>query len=41
MILKKGGAEGFKDYKPISLIGHLYKLLAKVLTNTLKKVLPC
>lgn len=27
-----------KDFKPISLVGSLYKLLAKVLENKLKKV---
>ena len=35
---KKGSAEDFKDFKPISLVGSLYKLLAKVLANKLKKV---
>ena len=27
------------DYRPISLLGGLYKLLAKVLANKLKKVI--
>lgn len=40
MILKKEMVEDFKDYKPASLIGSLYKLLPKVLANRLKKVLP-
>ena len=31
--------EDLGDYRPISLIGGLYKLLAKVLTNRLKKVI--
>lgn len=35
---KKGSAEDLKDFKPISLVGSLYKLLAKVLENKLKKV---
>ena len=38
MVLKKGGPEEFKDYKPISLVGNLYKLIEKVLTNRLKNV---
>ncbi|XXG72211.1 hypothetical protein AAC387_Pa07g1359 [Persea americana] len=29
-----------KDYRPISLVGCLYKLLAKILANCLKKALP-
>ena len=31
--------EDLGDYRPISLIGGLYKLLAKVMTNRLKKVI--
>ena len=39
MIPKKGGAEDLKDFRPISLVGSLYKLLAKVLANKLKRVM--
>ena len=37
--LKKGGAEDFKNYRPISLVGSLYKLLVKVLANRLKRLM--
>lgn len=29
-----------RDYRPISLVGYLYKLLAKILVHPLKSVLP-
>ena len=38
LIPKKGGADDLRDYRPISLVGGLCKLLAKVLANKLKKV---
>ena len=38
LIPKKGGAKDLKDFKPINLVGGLYKLLAKVLANRLKTV---
>ena len=38
LVQKKGDVEGFRDFKPISLVRGLYKLLAKVLANRLKKV---
>ena len=36
---KRRGTEDLGDYKPISLLGGLYKLLAQVLANRLKKVI--
>ena len=39
LVPKKGGAEDLKDFRPISLVGNLYKLLAKVLANKIKKVM--
>ena len=39
LIPKKEGAEDFKDFRPISLVGSLYKLLAKVMANRLKRVM--
>ena len=38
LIPKKGDAEDLMDIRPISLLGSLYKILAKVLANRLKKV---
>ena len=40
LIPKKEGALSIKNFQPISLIGSLYKILANVLANRLRKVLP-
>ncbi|RVW22134.1 Transposon TX1 uncharacterized 149 kDa protein [Vitis vinifera] len=39
LIPKKGGAGDVKDFRPISLLGSLYKPLAKVLVNRLKRLI--
>lgn len=39
LIPKKPGALECKDFRPISLITRIYKIIAKVLANRLKKVL--
>ncbi|RVW36075.1 Transposon TX1 uncharacterized 149 kDa protein [Vitis vinifera] len=39
LIPRKGGVEDLKDFRPISLVGGLYKWLAKVLANRMKGVL--
>lgn len=38
LIPKKGGVEDNEDFRSISLVGGLYKLLAKVSHNRIKKV---
>lgn len=40
LIPKKDKANWVKDFRPISLITSVYKILAKVLANHLRKVLP-
>ncbi|CAL5335747.1 unnamed protein product [Camellia sinensis] len=37
LISKKGGAEDIRDFRPISLLGSVYKFLAKVLANRLRQ----
>ena len=39
LIPKKNGASNIRDFRPISLVGSVYKILAKVLANRLKEVL--
>ena len=39
LIPQKGGVEDLKDFRLVSLVGSLYKILAKVLANRLKKMM--
>ena len=39
LIPKKNNALNIKDFRPISLVGSVYKLLSKVLANKLRRVL--
>jgi hypothetical protein len=39
LIPKKADAVDVKDFKPISLVGGVYKLISKVLANKFKSVL--
>lgn len=40
LIPKKQDPQRLEDYRPISLVGCMYKILAKVLANRVKQVLP-
>ena len=39
LIPKKNGASNISDFRPISLVGSMYKILARVLANHLRVVL--
>ena len=39
LIPKKCNVEDFKDLRPIGLVGGLYKILAKVMANGIKRVM--
>ena len=39
LVPKKNDAFNIQDFRPISLVGSVYKILAKVLANRLKEVL--
>ena len=39
LISKKNDASNLRDFRPISLVGSVYKILAKVLANRLRVVL--
>ena len=39
LIPKKVGANDLRDFRPISLVTGVYKLIAKVLAERLKKVI--
>ena len=39
LIPKKNNALNIKDFRPISLVGNVYKLLSKVLANRLRQVI--
>ncbi|KAJ0535599.1 putative RNA-directed DNA polymerase [Helianthus annuus] len=39
LVPKKDDPQGFSDFRPISLLGSVYKILSKVLTTRLKKVM--
>ncbi|CAL5398010.1 unnamed protein product [Camellia sinensis] len=41
LIPKADNPSCLNDFRPISLIGSLYKILAKILSNRMKKVMPC
>lgn len=40
LVPKKECPKGLTDFRPISLIGSIYKILSKVLANRFKQVAP-
>ena len=40
LIPKKKSAVDIADFRPISMVGSIYKVIAKVLSKRLKKVMP-
>ena len=39
LISKVHGAKKIKDFRPINLVGEIYKIIAKVLTNKMRRVM--
>jgi hypothetical protein len=39
LILKVHGAKEIKDFRPISLVRGIYKIIAKVLANRMRRVM--
>jgi hypothetical protein len=39
LIPKVHGAKEIKDFRPISLVGGIYKIIAKVLANRMRRVM--
>ena len=40
LVPKKDNPSYLNEFRPISLVGCVYKILSKILTNRLKKMLP-
>lgn len=41
LIAKCDNPEGFKDFRPISMVGCIYKIIAKLLSTRLQRVMDC